>query len=196
MQDCLEYPYLDSLSQFPIDYRWMIPALLLVLSYVVLMVSLHAFASQERKIFGQIGLTFAIISAIILLSDYFLQFAVVPISLMSGETDGIALLTQYNPHGVFIVLEELGYLVMSLSFLFIAPVFASRNRLEAAIRWNFGLGFVLSMLAFVIVSINLGLDRGDSFEIAVISITWLVLIVNGILLALLFRRKLKENGKS
>jgi hypothetical protein len=79
--------------------------------------------------------------------------------------------------------------------MFIAPVFASQNRLEAAIRWIFVLGFVLSMLAFVIVSINSGLDRGDNFEIAVISITWLVLIVNGILLAILFRRRMMEKQK-
>ena len=32
------------------------------------------------------------------------------------------MLIQYNPHGVFIALEEPGYLVMSLSFLFMAPV--------------------------------------------------------------------------
>lgn len=34
---------------------------------------------------------------------------------MHGETEGITLLTQYNAHGIFIALEELGYLLMSLS---------------------------------------------------------------------------------
>ena len=37
---------------------------------------------------------------------------------MNGETDGIALLTQYNGHGIFIAMEELGYITMSISFLF------------------------------------------------------------------------------
>jgi hypothetical protein len=29
---------------------------------------------------------------------------------MNGETDGLSILTQYNPHGIFIALEEIGYL--------------------------------------------------------------------------------------
>ena len=55
-----------------------------------------------------------------LLGGYFVQFSMVPVSLMNGQSEGIALLTQYNPYGVFIVLEELGYLLMSLSFVFLA----------------------------------------------------------------------------
>ena len=75
--------------------------------------------------YGQIGLSFALLSAGVLLGDYFVQFSVVPVSLMNGQTEGIALLTQYNPYGAFIVLEELGYLLMGLSFAFLAPVFAA-----------------------------------------------------------------------
>jgi hypothetical protein len=112
-------------------------AMILVLSYLVLMVSIHAYASQDWKIFSQIGLSFAVIAALILLVDYFVQFSVVPISLMSGETEGIALLTQYNPHGIFIALEELGYILMSLSFLFVAPVFADKTRLGSSVRGCF-----------------------------------------------------------
>jgi hypothetical protein len=196
LEDCFEYPYLDSLSQFPIDYWWMIPALLMILSYMILMVSIHALAPQAKKIFSQIGLAFAVMAALLLLSDYYLQFSVVPISLMSGETEGIALLTQYNPHGIFIALEELGYLLMSLSFLFIAPVFSSHNRLETAISWIFSLGFVLTIVALVTISMIYGLDRSYRFEIAAISIDWLVLIVNGILLSVVFRRGMKENRES
>ena len=111
LADCFEYPYLDTISQFPKDYIWMPLAILMILAYVVLMVSIQAYASRDRKIFGQIGLAFAIMAALILLGDYFVQFSVVPVSLMHGETEGITLLTQYNSHGPFIVLEELGYLI-------------------------------------------------------------------------------------
>ena len=127
-----------------------------------------------------------------LVGDYFVQFSVVPISLMSGETEGITLLTQYNAHGVFIVLEELGYLLMSLSFLFMAPVFINKNRLEVAVRWVFIISFLLTVLALTLISINYGLDRQDRFEVAVISIDWLVLIVNGILLSIVFKQQLRE----
>jgi hypothetical protein len=50
------------------------------------------------------------------------------------------------------------------------------------------------MAALVVTSIKYGLDRQDSFEIAVISIDWLVLVVNGILLSIVFRRELKETA--
>jgi hypothetical protein len=168
-------------------------AMLLVVVYVILMVCIHAYAAQHKKVYSQIGLSFALIAAGILLSDYFIQFSVVPVSLMNQETEGIALLTQYNAHGIFIVLEELGYLLMGLSFLFLAPVFANEGRLASVVRWVFITGFVLTMVFLAVLSIIYGLDRMDRFEVAVISIDWLVLVINGVLLSLLFRRQLKVN---
>ena len=91
------------------------------------------------------------------------------------------------------MLEELGYLLMSLSFLFLAPVFANESRLASVVRWVFVAGFALTMVFLVVVSINHGLNRMDRFEIAVISIDWLVLVINGMLLSLLFRRWLKAS---
>ncbi len=189
---CIEYPYLDTISQFPKDYLWMFPAMLLVLLYLILMNSIHSYAGTQKRVFSQIGMSLAIVSAVILWTDYFIQVSVIPVSLMNGETDGIPLLTQYNPHGIFIVLEDLGYLIMSLSFLFMAPVFTSKNRLESAVRWVFVSGFVLTIVALLVISIQYGIERKDRFEVAVISIDWLVLMVNGILLSMVFRRKLRR----
>ena len=191
--ECVEYPYLDTVSQYPKDFLWMFAAIMLILVYVILMVSIHSYAAGQKKIFSQIGLSFAIITAVILLSDYFVQFSVIPMSLKNGETEGIAMLIQYNPHGLFLVLEELGYLVMSLSFLFMAPVFANRDRLESAVRWIFIVGFVLVMVSLAVISINYGLERQDRFEVAVISIDWLVLVINGVLLSIVFRKKMKKS---
>lgn len=196
IEGCIEYPYLDTLGQFPKDYRWMVPAMFLVISYLIFMISIHAFAPQSKKIFSQIGLALAIMSAIVLLSDYFLQFSIIPISLINRETEGITMITQYNPHGVFIALEELGYLLMSLSFLFFAPVFTYKHQLEAAVRWIFMLGFLFTVAAFMSVTLNYGLDRQDRFEIAVISIDWLVLAVNGIIMSILFMRQLNQKRLS
>lgn len=195
-EGCIEYPYLDTISQFPKDYLWMFPAIILILSYVILMVSIHSYASQQKKIFSQIGLSFAIITAVILLSAYFIQFSVVPASLINGETEGITLLTQYNPHGIFIALEDLGYLMMSLSLLFMAPVFTNKDRLETTVRWVFIVGFILTIVSLATISINYGLDRKDRFEVLAISINWFVLIINGVLLSIAFRRQLKDKGKS
>lgn len=191
LEGCFDYPYLDTLSQFPKDFRWMIPAILLMLVYQVAMVAIHQTAAQEKKIFSQIGLSFALMSTLILVSDYFIQFSVIPISLMHGETEGITMLIQYNAHGVFIVLEELGYLLMSLSFLFFAPVFSGKNRLHSAIRWIFLVSFVLALVALAVVTMNHGLNRQDRFEVMVISIDWLALVINGVLLSIVYGKRLK-----
>jgi hypothetical protein len=189
LENCFEYPYLDTLSEFPGDYLWMPPAMVLVVVYVVLVSSIHAHASQQKKVYSQTGLSFALIAAGVLLGDYYVQFSVVPISLINGQTEGIALLTQYNPYGAFIVLEELGYLLMALSFVFLAPVFAKEGRLASAVRWVFVGGFVLTVIFLAAISAIYGLERMDRFEIAAISIAWLVLLINGILLGFLFRRR-------
>jgi hypothetical protein len=41
-ENCVEYPYVSTLSEFPRDYLWKPPAMLLVVVYVILMVSIHA----------------------------------------------------------------------------------------------------------------------------------------------------------
>jgi tetrahydromethanopterin S-methyltransferase subunit E len=195
-ENCVEYPYLDTVSQFPRDFLWMPLAIVLVLAYVTLMVSIHSYASSQKKIFSQVGLSFALIAAVILAVDYYIQFSVIPMSLMNNETEGLAVLIQYNPHGVFLALEELGYLVMSLSFLFMAPVFTNRGRLESAVGWVFVIAFILAIVSLTVISFSYGLDRQDRFEVAILSIDWLVLIINGVLLSIVFRRQFKAEQET
>lgn len=58
-------------------------------------------------------------------------------------------------------MEEAGYLVMSLSFLFMAPVFANRSRLESAVRWIFIIAFILVIVSLVgKVALVTGASRG------------------------------------
>lgn len=184
------YPFTNISSRFPRDYYWMFPAMLLTLLFVVLMVCIYHYAPKKKKIFGQIGLSFALISATVLISTYFIQISVIQPSLLNGETDGIAILTQYNPHGIFIALEEIGYLMMSLAFLCIAPVFSRTNRLESSIFWLFILGFIITIISLIYISVSYGIHREYRFEVAVITIDWLVLIISGTLLSILFKRAL------
>jgi hypothetical protein len=106
-------------------------------------------------------------------------------SLQSGETQGLSLFTQYNPHGFFIALEVLAYLMMNAAFLAAAPVFAG-GRVERTIRWLFALSFVLAATAFV----RFWLLRHDlvAVEVSVLTINWLVLVIGGTLLSIVFRR--------
>ena len=188
--DCLEYPYVAAAVQYPSDFIWMLPAMFVVLSFVILIVAIHANTEPGQAVFAQLALSFALISSGVLLSNYYLQFSVIPASLLSSETDGLSLLTQYNPHGIFIALEELGYLLMSICFLFAGISITGSNRVEVAVRWTFYLGFALAILALGIVSMIYGQQRLDRFEVLIITINWMVLIINGGLLSVHFRSRL------
>ncbi len=188
---CVEYPFTNIISRFPRDYYWMYPAILLSLIFIVLVVCIHHYAPKEKKVFSQIGLSFALISASVLITDYFIQISVIQPSLLNGETDGIAILTQYNPHGIFIALEEVGYLMMSITFLCIAPVFSGINSLESGIRRIFITSFILTIISLIIFSASYGIHREYRFEVAVITINWIVLIVSGLLLSVLFKRAMR-----
>ena len=164
---CLAYPYLDVVRFIPADYLWLVPGMLLVPIFVVLMASIHASAAESRKTCSRIALSFAVIYAVVVGVDYFVQFAVVVPSLQAGETAGLALWTQYNPHGLFIALESVGYLAMSVALLFAASVF-SGGRVERVIRALFVLDLVLALAALVWLAV-LGRDF-VAFEVIVLTI--------------------------
>src|ERR1035437_4825020 len=145
---CVAYPYVDVARFIPVDYLWLVPGILLVPSFVVLMACIHAYAAEPQKVYGRIGLSFAVVYAVVILIVYFLQLTVVVPSLQAGETDGLSLFTQYDPHGLFIALESLGYAMLTTALLFAAPAFPG-GRAERAIRWLFVSSFVLMLAAFV-----------------------------------------------
>lgn len=182
---CVVYPYIDVAQFIPGDYLWLVPGILLAPTFVVLMACIDGYATEAKKLYSRIGLSFAVVYAVVIVVDYFLQLTVVAPSLQAGETDGLSLLTQYDPHGVFIAMEALGYLMLTVALLFAAPIFAG-GRAERAIRGLFALSFVLAVVAFV----GLALLRHDlvAFEVTVLMITWIVLIASGTLLCVVFRR--------
>ncbi len=188
--DEVTYPFTsDAIAdKWPAEYLWMYPAMLLMLLFVALVASIHEYAPPTRKIFGLLGLCLAVIAAAVLLSTYFLQVTVMAPSLEKGQLDGWAMLTMYNPDGVFIALEELGYLLMSLALFVLAPVFGQPNKVERLLRWLFVSSFAAVAGALVAVSVARGVDRGYLLEVIVITIVWTTLIVAGPLVALVLRR--------
>jgi hypothetical protein len=191
--DCFQYPYTDIISRFPRDYYWMFPAILVSFSYLIMMISIHHFTPPERKLFSLSGLGFALISTIILTLDYFVQVSFIQPSLLAGETEGIAMLSQFNPHGIFIILEEMGFITMNISFFCLVPVFSNSNRLEKSVRLTFIISFILMLLSFVAITASYGMKREYRFEVIIISITWIELIITGILFSLYFNRLTKRN---
>jgi hypothetical protein len=182
---CTPAPYTDVAQFIPGDYLWLIPGILLAPIFVVLVAAIHGWAPEPSRTFSRIALAFAVAYAVVISVDYFVQFAVVIPSLQAAETEGLSLFTQYNPHGLFIAGEALGYLLMSVALLCVAPLFVG-GRIERAIRWLVVAAFVLVVAALI----GLWLVGGDlvAFEVAVLSIDWLVLIGSGALLSILFRR--------
>ncbi len=194
--NCLEYPFTEIISRFPRDYLWMYPAMLLTLVVVFLMVCIHYYAPAEKKVFSLTALCFTLISSILLFADYYIQISVIQPSLLRGETEGIALLTQYNPHGIFIALEGAGYLSLAAAYLFTAFIFTGANRLEHAIRWILLLGFILAFGSYFLMTAIYGTNLEYRFEVTVIAIDWLVLIIFGILLSQVFKKPELEENRS
>jgi hypothetical protein len=181
----VSYPYTDAASSIPADYIWLIPGILLAIAFVVLMACIHYHAPLNKKIFSHIGLLFALAYAAVIITDYFIQYTVVMPGLLNGETSGLSLFTQYNPHGLFVALEGLGFMMMSVAFLFAAFAFTG-GTLERTIRFLFSISFILAIAFFIVFSL-LNYDI-VVFEVAILTINWLVLIVSGALLSILFRR--------
>jgi len=189
---CFRYPFLDIAARYPRDYYWMLPALPATILYVAFMLGLQAHARPERRLLGQLGVVLAVMGALTLLGDYFVQLVAIQPSIVAGEADGVSLLTQYNPHGLFIALEELGYLLMSASLACMAPTLSRATRLERVVHRLFVGGLSASLAALGWFVIRYGHGRAYRFELAVISIVWLTLIPGALMMAAVFRRHIRE----
>jgi hypothetical protein len=192
-ENCIGYPYLDTLGQFPKDFIWVWLAFFQVSLFLVYVGFLHHTAPEDRKVFSLPGFLFGAIASAILLMTYYVQAAVLPISLMKEEYDGLALFTMYNEHGIFIAREEIAYLLMSLSLFFFSWIFPGKSRRAIYLRWLFRLPLLASLVSFILISLAYGLDRSCRFEITTISANWLVLIVAGYSMVGWFRSNAKQD---
>jgi len=186
--DCITYPYTAVARFVPRDYWWMYAAALMVVLFVGVVACLHHRAASDARLFTTIAVSLATVSAAALLADYFVQLAVVQPSLLKGELAGLSLVSQYNPHGVFIALEDLGFLMMGLAFLFASAALTGRSRLERSARYVLLAGGILAVVALVVLAALYRSHLEYRYEVAAIVIDWLTLIVAGVLLAALFHR--------
>jgi uncharacterized membrane protein YgdD (TMEM256/DUF423 family) len=183
----IKYPYVLTAIR-PLDYVVWYPAVFLALAFLVLLVCINRDTPDDKKVFSQIALSFALVYTGLTVSDFFIQWTVVLPSILSNETSGLSLLSIYNPHGVPIAVESLGYLMMDAALLFLAAVFVGGSRLERAIRWLFVTGSVLAVGSFSALSLS-GYPI-VVFEVVAIVINVTVLIPSGALLSLFFKRAL------
>jgi hypothetical protein len=156
--ECVEYPYTEIAAYIPRDFLWMYPALLPAPLFVILLIGLHERTSVDRQPFTRVALAFGAMAATTLTAVYFVQLRFVQPAVLKGELDGLAPWTQYNPHGVFIALEEAEYMLMGAAFLFAGLAVSTENRLIRAVRIVFLLGFASVTTAFVALSVVYGFD--------------------------------------
>lgn len=182
----IAYPYSAAAQFVPRDFLWMYPALAMMLAFVVLAACVRQLATG-RRLPGTLGLGFAVASMTVVGIDYFIQLRVVQPALLNGELDGLVIISQYNPHGVFIALEEFGFLLAGLAFCFLAFTLGS-TKLERAARWVLLASSALVVGSFAGLSFAFGFGIEYRYEVAAIAIVWLTLTIVGGLLAFVFAR--------
>jgi hypothetical protein len=154
------------------------PSLFLAPSFVVLMVSIHFFVQNERKIWSLIGLSFTIIYAVLVSMVYYVQLGLAIPHMIRGQTEEIATFI-LEQNSLMITIDILGYGFMSLATLFVAFAFKD-GKLQRWIRYLF---IANGFLAFPI------LLQVYWPELVYIAGLWTVtFIVPVILLAVLFRK--------
>ena len=183
----LAYPYAAADRFVPGDFIWMYPALLMVLAYLFLSVCLRERASVRVRTWATFGLSLAITAFTALTIAYFIQIFTIQPALMGHEAADVVALSQYNPHGLFIALENLGYLAMALSLGAFAWTLGE-TRLERAARWVLAGAAVLAVLALALMSFAYGIGLEYRFEVAIITIDYFALILGGALIAASSRR--------
>ena len=185
--DCLAYPYTDVVAFVPRDYWWMYPLLLMVLMTLLLAVAVHGWVSPPRRALSLVGLCLTAVAAAVLVADYGIQLTAVQPALLAGETEGLSLWTQYNPHGVFIALENAGFATLNLGFVFLGSALATTRPRSAAIgAWVFRAGGTLTLAVMVALATIYRAELDYRFEVAAIGLTWLTLITGGLLMAIAF----------
>jgi hypothetical protein len=191
---CVGAPYTDIAPYFPRDYLWMLPASVWLLAFLAFAVCVHSAAPPSSRPLTLLGVCLASIAAGLIGIDYFIQLTVIQPSVLRGELDGISLFSQYNPHGVFIALEALGYLLIAAALACLSFAFPGRGGVERALRWIFRAAFAVALAALVGFTAAYGHDLEYRFEVAVISIDWLALLPGAALAAVHFRRRERASG--
>jgi hypothetical protein len=119
-------------------------SLLLALSFVVLMSSIHSYAPPDKKVWSQIGLSFAILYAALLIWNYYLQLTVVRTNPLLYSW----LTMDFTSETAFWSLESIGYALMGLAALFALPVLPA-GRIERVLRWCFVVNAAFTILGTV-----------------------------------------------
>jgi hypothetical protein len=190
LSECVGYPYTDAASFVPRDYLWMYPSTLAALLAVWLGACVFAEVPAHRRGLALAGVGFAAIGSGVLVVDYGIQLTVLQPSLLNAETGDLSLWSQYNPHGIFIALENVGYVTLSLALLLLglalwtSPAWAAaRSRPVRLAAWVFAVAGITSLILTVVLGAAYGARLEYRLEVFSLLITWLALIGGGLALS-------------
>jgi hypothetical protein len=125
---------------------------LLTSSFLVVMACIHSYASEERKVFSLVGLSFAIIYATLISVNYFIQ-----LTFVRQTAFDVSVFDMANNQSMMWVIEVLGYFFMGLSTLFAAPVFGS-SKVESLVKWLFVANGILGILTPIAYALSLPME--------------------------------------
>jgi hypothetical protein len=123
------------------------PSLFLGSSFAVLIVSVHYYATEDKKIWSHVAIVFAAIYTVLISMNYYIQLTLVLPHMMRGEIDSIRFLL-FTPFDSFLYsVDILGYSFMSLSTLFAAFVLTGPGLERTARRFMIANGLILPFIA-------------------------------------------------
>jgi hypothetical protein len=187
--DCVSYPYTDASRFVPRDYLWMYPATLLLAMFVVLVGLLHERCAPDRRWLAGVALCFTGLGVTPLALAYGIQLTVMQPSLLSGRTEGLSPWSQYNPSGLFIALENIGYTTLGLAFIFVGLALPTGvSRILRVTGMIFTLGGALILALLLLLAAIYRSDLAYRFEVWSILVTWLVMAITAVTLSVAFSR--------
>jgi len=128
----------------------LIPSFFLAPSFALLMLCVHYYAPEDKKIWSHAGIMFATIYAVMVSINYYVQLTLVVPHLMRSEIESIRPFL-FTPFDSFIYsVDVLGYSFMSLSTLFAAFVFTGPGLERTARRFMIANGALIPFLALQI----------------------------------------------
>jgi len=123
------------------------PSLFLGPSFLVLMLSVHALSTSERKIWSHAAVAFATVYTVMISINYFVQLTWVAPRLTAGRTEGLEPFL-FTPFDSFLyAVDILGYSFMSVATLFAAMALPARGPSRVAHMFLFANGLLMPFIA-------------------------------------------------
>lgn len=130
-----------------------LPSLLLAPSFLIMLICLNQSLPDSKKVWSQIGVSFATLYMAFISIVYITWLLVVLPHEMKGKASEVALL-RFTPGSMMQAIDGLGYFFMGIATLFTAQVFSGTG-IEKRLKWLFTLNGLLAMPIIIAYITNL-----------------------------------------